>query len=471
MKISEKPQNLIEKLNNFPIFQGVEEEVIQWVIDKAEYRLYEVGEQFFEPGDPIDHMVLNLAGEWAIRLKTEGGFKDFQSIMPGTVSGLLPYSRMKQASGYGVSTEPCEVLMLHKKHFAELGFRSQDLMQALVTTMMDRVRNFTQYQNQHEKLISLGKLSAGLAHELNNPASAMVRSAQELRRKVHNSPEKFKQVTAIRMSAEEIDAVNDILFTKIAQDYTCTLSMIERTDLEDEYLDWLEDRGVSDAEDISVTFVESGITQEDLDQLESLLPKEHIGPVLKWIESTLSLERLIKEIQDSADRISKLVSSVKAYSHMDRGQDKMAVNIHEGLRSTLIMMKHKLKDKQIQVREEFPESVPDISLNVGEINQVWTNLIDNAIDAMKEGGTLEIRTRYNSVFERIEVDIQDNGSGIPKEIQTQIFDPFFTTKDVGEGTGIGLNTSQKIILRHKGTILVDSKPGQTVFTVCLPLAS
>ena len=471
MKVLEKPQDLVKIIAEFPIFQGIDQEVIQWVIDKSEFQLYEVGEQFFSAGDPIDNMVINVSGEWAIKLKQEGALRDFQAIQAGTITGLLPYSRMKAAGGYGIAVVPCEVLLFHKKHFAELGTRSQELMQALVTTMMDRVRDFTQYKNQNEKLISLGKLSAGLAHELNNPAAAMVRSAQELRTKVHSSPEKFKKVTAIRMDAKEIDAVNHILFKKIEQDFTCTLSMIERTDLEDEYLDWLEDRGVENAEDISVTFVESGITQEDLNQLESLLPTEHIGPVLGWIESTLSLERLIKDIQESADRISKLVSSVKSYSHMDRGQDKVKVDIHEGLRSTLIIMKHKLKDKQIQVMEEFPESLPEISLNVGEINQVWTNLIDNAIDAMKDGGTLQLRTRFNSLFNQIEVEIEDNGGGIPEDIKTKIFDPFFTTKAVGEGTGIGLDTTQKIIKRHRGTIKVNSEPGQTTFTVCLPLAS
>lgn len=471
MEVLTKPPGLLNTLHTFDIFKDIDPEVVQWVHDVSEYHVYKKGEKFFEPGDSIDHMVINMSGEWAIQIKQDNTYRDYQNVFPGTISGLLPYSRLKTAQGYGVAIKESEALLLHKRNFPELGIKSPELMQALVTAMMDRVRDYTQFKNQNEKLLSLGKLSAGLAHELNNPASAMVRSAQELRTKIHHSPEKFKQVTAIRMSPEHIDAVNQVLFSKIEQDYTCTLTMIERTDLEDEYIDWLEERGVKDPEEVAVTFVESGMKQEDLDELESLLPAEYIGPVLGWIESTLSLERLIKEIQDSADRISKLVTSVKAYSHMDRGQDKEAVDIHEGIRSTIIMMKHKLKDKKIQVVENYDESSPNISLHVGEMNQVWTNLIDNAIDAMDPEGTLTITSLHNAMFKRIEVDLADNGSGISEEIQNKIFDPFFTTKGVGEGTGIGLDTSLKIVKRHGGIIELTSQPGKTVFKVCLPLVS
>ena len=471
MEVLTKPPGILNAMHTFEIFKNIDPEVVQWVHDRSEYHVFKKGEHFFDPGDPIDHMTINISGEWAIRIQQDNTFRDYQNVLPGTIGGLLPYSRLKTAQGYGVAIKECEVLLLHKDNFPELGIKSPELMQALVSNMMNRVRDYTQFKNQNEKLVSLGKLSAGLAHELNNPAAAMVRSAQELRTKIHHSPEKFKKVTSIRMSPEHIDAVNKILFDKITQDFTCTLTMIERTDLEDTFMDWLEERGVSDPEEVAVTFVESGITEEDLDKWDSLLPAEHIGPVLGWIESTLSLERLIKEIQDSADRISKLVTSVKAYSHMDRGQDKEEVDIHEGIRSTLIMMKHKLRDKKIQIEETYDEPMPKMPLHVGEMNQVWTNLIDNAIDAMEEGGTLTITSTHNAIFKRVEIDFQDNGSGIPEDIQRKIFDPFFTTKGVGKGTGIGLDTSLKIVKRHGGIIELISQPGKTIFKVCLPLVS
>jgi len=467
MQINHDKSGLLDKIMEFELFQDISPDELQWLIDQSEFRIYEKGELLFEKDDPIDHMIMCVDGEWVIKLERNGVLREFGHNAKGSITGLLPYSRLKTASGYGQALTDCKILALHKQHFPELGLVSQTLMQTLVQVMTTRVRDFVQYNTQYEKLVALGKLSAGLAHELNNPASAMIRSAQELRKNLHQSPGRFKGITKTRMNDEQIEFVSGILFSKIDSDYVCKLSMIEKQDLEDDMIDWLEDRGIEQGEDIAVTFIESGFTIKELDEIEGVMNSQNLPELLWWMETTLSNERLIKEIQQSADRISKLVNAVKGYSHMDRGLDREFVDIHDGIRSTLIMLKHKIKDKRIQVMEYYDESIPKANILAGQMNQVWTNLIDNAIDAMDEGGTLTIRTceRRGDLV----VDIADNGKGIPEEMQSKIFDPFFTTKPVGKGTGMGLDIVHRIIRLHKGDIRLESTPGKTIFSICIPI--
>jgi len=467
MEIIHNKDSVLEKLSQFELFRDSDPKELQWLIDKSEYRCYPKGELIFEDGAAVNEMMICIEGEWVIKLKQNGKFRDFNYYTPGSITGALPYSRLKTAKGYGEVTKTCRALVFHKKHFPELGTISQDLMQTFVSVMTTRVREFEQISKQNEKLMALGKLSAGLAHELNNPASAMVRSAIELRNRIHQTPERFKAVTSAKLNDEQINVLNEILFSKITHDYVCTLSVLEREDVTDELVDWLEDHDVPHSEDIAVTFVEAGIKQEELELIASKITGQELAASLWWMENTLNNERLIKEIQDSADRISKLVQSVKSYSHMDRGQDKDYVDIHEGLRSTAIMLKHKMKEKKIHLCDEYASDLPKVYVYVSEMNQVWTNLIVNAIDAMEEGGTLTIRTckKDNDIW----VQIIDTGKGIPKEIQSRIFEPFFTTKGIGKGTGMGLDIAYKIVKIHQGDISFQSTPGKTVFTVCLPI--
>ncbi len=467
MEIIQDKSNLLAQVKEVEIFQDIPSEELQWMIDRCEYRYYTKGEFIFEKGENVEYMVLTLEGEWIFKLERDGAMREFAQFSKGNITGMLPYSRLKKTTGYGQVIEDCKLLALHKQHFPELGIVSQSIMQTLVQVMTTRVREFEQYNTQQEKLVALGKLSAGLAHELNNPASAMIRSADELRKNLHQSPERFKGITKTKMNDEQIEKIAQIVFSKIDSAYVCKLSMIEKQDLEDDFVDWLEDHGVEDGEDIAVTFIESGFELDEMDQIEDIMQGNGLGNLLWWMETTFSNERLIKEIQESAEKISKLVQAVKGYSHMDRGQDREYVDIHDGIRSTLIMLKHKLKDKRIQVLEDFDESLPKVNIFVGQMNQVWTNLIDNAIDAMETGGQLTINT-YRRRADII-INIKDNGSGIPEDIQNQIFEPFFTTKPMGQGTGMGLDIVHKIIRLHKGEIDLVSQPGETTFSICLPI--
>ncbi|HMN89985.1 MAG TPA: ATP-binding protein, partial [Saprospiraceae bacterium] len=359
------------------------------------------------------------------------------------------------------------LLELHRDHFIEMVNQSYELTQALVGAMSDRVRDFTQLRSQNEKLISLGKISAGLAHELNNPAAAMVRSAAELHRRQHQTPERFKAVMTMRVTDEQTDAVNAILFSKIQHVKGVELSLMEREARKDDLLDWLDSHDIPDSEELAETLVEFDFTEADLLEINKIVNGQHLKAIIRWIEGTLSLERLVHEIRESASRIATLVQSVKSYSHMDRGTGMEPVPVQEGIRSTLVMLQHKIKQKRIQVIKNFSPNLPDAQGYPGEINQVWTNLIDNAIDAMPEEGTLTITTHHDPHF--VNVAIHDTGAGIPEELQTLIFDPFFTTKPMGQGTGLGLDVVNKIIFHHRGDIRVESQPGSTTFTVALPI--
>ena len=467
MQILEKHPNLLPTLANFELFEGVTPAAIQWFIDHTEYRRFEEGEYLFCPNEEANQLVLITKGEYVLRMQQGNEFRDVGQWGAGYATGLLPFSRMKKNTAAGIALEPLELLALPGTCFTEMVTVSYELVQNLVAVMSSRIKTFTEQRLQDDKLMSLGKLSAGLAHELNNPASALVRSADELYHKIHQSPERFKSVITMRVTPEETDELNAILFGKTSQSPVKELSLMQREACKDEILDWLDDEGIPNGDDIAETFLDFGLRLEDLENMKAAVKGKDIEAILWWVESTLSLERLVKEIRESADRIGRLVLSVKTYTHMDQSQDLQASDLHEGLRSTLTMLKHQIKEKNIQLIKEFAEDMPLVKLYPGEINQVWTNLIDNAVDAMPPGGTLKIHTHVKN--HKAIVDIIDNGSGIPEDIRTKIFDPFFTTKGVGKGTGMGLEITRRIVLKHHADIQVKSQPGETIFTVCFPL--
>ncbi len=467
MKTLPKHPALVSQLQALPVFADIPPEALQWLVDTSEYRCYEEGEKIFSPGEPVSEMEILLDGQCSIRVATTHGMQEIALWEAGAVIGLLPFSRMKEARANGIALKPCYVLALHRDHFTEMVNRSYRMTQALVARMSDRVRDFTSNSVQQEKLAALGKLSAGLAHELNNPAAAMVRNAGELYRKVHATPERFKAIMTMGITPEQTDRVNQILFSRIENAGSLNLSLMEREEKLDELLDWLEEQEVEEPDDIAETFVDYGMSTGELNLIAGTVGQHALPAVLWWLESTLSLERLVEEIQEASNRISTLVSSVKEYSHMDRSTAFEPVALSKGLRTTLRMLKHKLREKGVAVHTDWPESLPKVNGYAGELNQVWTNLISNAVDALpEEGGQLRITAQSDrdSVF----VSVEDNGSGIPEDIQGRIFEPFFTTKPMDQGTGMGLDIVKKIVERHQGSISVESEPGRTVFRLRFP---
>lgn len=468
MKNIPKTPELLHQLQANEILVDIPMPTLKWLIDKSEYQLYETGEYIFEPGDAVDYMLILIQGEYSAKMKRNGRWRELGVWRAGNITGILPFSRMKETRAYGQAIKDCYFLALHKDHFVEMVNISYELTQAMVSVMTSRVRDFTQLRFQDEKLMALGKLSAGLAHELNNPASAMVRSSEELYKRIHSSPEKFKSVITMRITPEQTDLINEILFSKIPEAKNLDLSLMEREERLDDISDWLEDHDIENGEDIADTLVDFGFEEDDLDNIKEIAKNQHIDVLLGWIESTLSLEKLVEEIQEASSRISDLIGSVKSYSHMDRAATMEATDIHEGIKSTGMMLKHEFKKKNIQVSKDFNYDLPKINAFAGELNQVWTNLIVNAIDAMEPNGHLHFKSYADRHF--VCVEITDNGSGIPEDIQTRIFEPFFTTKAMGEGTGMGLDIVKKIMERHHADITLESEPGKTTFKLCFPSA-
>ena len=467
MEVLDKPTDLLATLRSFDPFRDIDEKSIQWVIDHSTYRCYERGEKLFWKGKPVDEMSIIVDGEYSVFMDQNGGRRELGTWETGAVSGVLPFSRMETASGDGIANRTTYVLDLPRACFSDLVVCSYPLVQNLVGIMSNRIREFSQMRFQTEKLLSLGKLSAGLAHELNNPAGAMVRSAETLYKTLHHQPDKFKDVMVMKAVPEQVDQINTLLSEviergRIGED----LSTLDRAERSDEVLNWLEDHDVKSADDLVDTFVDYGFDELLLDRFCEVLNETSLSPTLNWIENMLDVESMMCDIRESAGRISELIKSIKSYSHMDRAVEREPIVVMEGIKSTVIMMKHKLKTKNITVEKDICHVLPRVHAFGGELNQVWTNLIDNAIDAMEPGGTLTIHT-YNE-HDMVCVEIIDNGAGIPEEAQTRIFEPFYTTKSMNEGTGMGLDIVQKIVNRHQGYIQLDSKPGRTCFRVCLP---
>lgn len=461
--------DVIARIREIDEFQEIPQAQLEWLVANSETKAMKVGEFIFQPGDTMDHLFVILTGKYVMKVAQNNHFKVVANLEGPLITGLLPYSRAKEVHGYGETTRSGEVLGLHKKHFRQMIVEHEELTTALVHTMSTRIREFTKVQQQNEKLMSLGKLSAGLAHELNNPAAAVVRSAQFMKELQSSTPEKFKKVLQIKLSDDQVDSLTDMLFSKINSGLI-SLSMMDRSEKEDELLDWLDDREVENAEDLADNMVDFGFTQEDLEEAYEGVPDEHIGPSANWINQVLTTEKLVTEIEDASSRIGELVKSIKSYTHMDQSPEMKPIDIHEGLDNTLIMLNHKLKKSNIELIKDYDPSLVSVEAFPSALNQVWTNLIDNAIDAMKAADKRQLRIETARDGDFVNINVRDSGSGIPEDIRDKIFDPFFTTKEVGEGTGIGLELANRIITKdHNGSIKVKSKPGDTVFQVCFPV--
>jgi signal transduction histidine kinase len=362
---------------------------------------------------------------------------------------------------------PSTLMVFDVENFRQIFAAVPLLGSRILRTASERMAGVATRLTQDQKLAALGKFSAGLAHELNNPASAARRSSQTLY-------ELLPQLQAKTMGLCALGLDNPHLYELLTWEHDVSRSAVdllplpplERSDREDEIGDWLDEMGVEEGYDRASVFVSSGLAVDDLKALVQRFPQEASVGILEWTHSALYASSLLCEIDDSATRISELVKAVKEYTYMD--QDKMQeVDIHKSLENTLKVLGHKVKN--VQVEREYDPDLPKIWGNGGEINQVWTNLIDNAVDAVKDNpdGLIRLVTRCETDFAMIE--IADNGTGIPKDMQANIFEPFFTTKGVGQGTGLGLDIVYRIIQQHKGTIEVQSQPGHTRFIVRLPV--
>lgn len=452
-------------------FQNVPTEECAWFAQHCEARTLDKGNTFFEQGQRVTILAILLSGTMNV-VRRENG-KEVASFLweVGELSGLLPFSRMTSFGATTYATEPCRIATFSAELFPKLHEHAPEILQRLVNEMVDRTREFTQMGAQREKLLSLGTMSAGLAHELNNPASAAKRAAQNLKDTLQSFDEHSSNILipVIFKEAHQDDPFSPV-YAAMSLDGD-RLGSLERSDLEDDLADYLEELGVANAWDASATLVAGGLSKEVLEEVAQQLKPEQVKNFLEWVPQDVEMRLLAKELIESTARISDLVGAMKAYSYMDRDGEKQATDLHEGIINTLMILKHRFKKKSVTLVKEFGD-LPKVPVYGSELNQVWTNLLANAVDAVSEGGTITIRTAVDAPAEVACVDIIDNGPGIPEDIQDRIFEPFFTTKGVGEGTGMGLDISNRIVRqRHRGTVQLQSEPGQTRFRVRLPLTT
>jgi signal transduction histidine kinase len=459
----------VEWLHSIDEFMDVPDTQLRWVIDNSTILSIKEGEYFFRPGMAAVGAYIMLTGKIHVYDIVNQEMRDVVMLEPKAISGYLPFSRALTVNVYAKAKVDSSILLLPKETFREMISRYFELTQALVHVMTNRVRSFTSLQQQNEKMMALGKLSAGMTHELNNPAAAIVRSSTSLLEHLKLEPDNFKEIMAIRMDEKEVDAVQQKLWEVLDRIEKPKLTLMERTELEDEITAWLTDHQVQRAAEIAENFLEDGFTCDDLRDFKSHIPVPYLSPVFNWINSNLVTRKMVADINEASRRISDLVQSVKNYTHMDQGKGKELTDIRNGIRNTLTMLHYRFKKGNVSLIEEYDESLPRINAMVGELNQVWTNLIDNALDAMEPAGRGQLTIRTEKEHGWAKASIIDNGPGIPEEVQSRIFEPFFTTKDIGKGTGLGLDVVCRIVKQHHGSIRVQSKPGETIFVVCFPI--
>jgi signal transduction histidine kinase len=457
--------SVVDALREVPIFADLTEDQIAWFAGNSEQIHFPAGEPVSKEGDPADWLHVLLKG--SIRIQRESAGPDAPTYIahPGEVGGLLPFSRMTHYSVTMRAITNSWAIRLHRSKFPEMLERIPPLLPKLIAVMADRIREVSRVDQQRDKLMALGKLSAGLAHELNNPASAARRAAEGLLCAMGQVRDASAKLDHRLLSIEQRLFLAELESTTLSQLRSVpALDSLAQSDREDEINTWLESHSVKEAWKLSSPLVEAGLDRTSLDAIAAKFDTPTLGDVLRRFAAAIGAEKLVHEIESSTSRISDLVCAIKEYSYMDQNPEK-EIDIHKGIESTLIMLKFRLK-KGVQVVREFDQTIPPICAHGSELNQVWTNLIDNAVDAMNGTGELKIRT--SKQLDRAMIEFIDNGPGIPEDIKDRIFEPFFTTKGVGQGTGLGLDTVYRIVRGHHGQVTVDSRPGRTRFQVSLP---
>ena len=456
------PEELIAKLRKIQVFSDLPQDDLLWFVSRGDEHRAAVGDIIMREGEPADKMMVILEGE--MRARSEHGNPDGPvfTVRGGEVTGLLPFSRLKILSVTGRAVLPMHYLVFAASNFPELFHRMPELTRRLVGLLADRIREVTRTEQQREKLASLGKLSAGLAHELNNPSAAARRSAAALRDCLARLRAAARGTTIGPDDCGKLAQVEEEIRTSLTPaQFKDEFARVER---EEAIQSWLESRHVPEAWKLAPQLADANLSDADLERFATAAGAS-VGPELTRFATLLEMDRIAAELENSSARISDLIRAIKEYSYMDQGA-MQEVDIQHSIENTLTIMHHKLK-RGISVTRDYAPGLPKVLASGSELNQVWTNLIDNAADAMNGGGKLGIRVVRENDF--ILVEISDTGPGIPPEVKSRIFDPFFTTKGVGEGTGLGLDVVNRIIKNVRGQISVTSIPGDTRFQVRIPI--
>ncbi|MBS1800720.1 MAG: histidine kinase [Acidobacteria bacterium] len=459
---------IVAALRTIPALDGLSEEEYTWLAQHGTELVGEDGAMVFTEGSPADSMVFILKGEVHVRRHNHGPMMMFIG-RAGAMTGKLPFSRMKNYGGDGYLVGDGWALTIHERHYPAMLAAIPSMTERCVWTMMDRVREVTRMEQQTEKLAALGKLAANLAHELNNPASAAQRSASSLFSELRQyGDQKYRMGNLCLPDSITSKYRNWIVNVRATMaersTETTTADALAESDREFELVRWLEAHNISNPWAIAPALAETGLPTAHLDELAGIMTSEALPVAVATVASSLRAERMAETVVNSTVRIFDLIRAIKDYSYMDQApiQD---VDLAQSLENTLVMFKSRLHD--IKVETEFDPVLPPVGAYGRELNQVWTALIENALDAMKDKGTLRLTTRLQGRMAFVEV--WDTGQGIEPDLKNRIFEPFYTTKAPGRGLGLGLDTAQRIVQRHSGYIQVESRPGSTCFQVRLPL--
>jgi len=457
---------LLERLVALPTTEPIPREEWEWLAAHGDLVSHEAGWILGPKGDRIEKLWLVLSGHVAVSVDRGAGLRRVTEWRTGEVTGRLPYSRMGVSPGNNQLEAPSELLAIDEREFGEMAKHCPKFTAYCVHLMLDRARSFSASELQDEKMVSLGKLAAGLAHEINNPASATVRAAKQLSASLSQVEGAARALGAAGATAETMDAVERVRAVCLATPTGTVLSPLEQADREDEIAGWLARHGI----DASLTgpLADTAATVEVLDQLSETVSPDALEAAVHWIAAGCSTHALAMEIENAATRIADLVAAVKRFTYMDSMAGPEPVDVAPGLRDTIRVMASKARSKGVAVTLDVAANVPPVRATGGELNQVWMNLLDNAIDAAPKDGSVTVDVRME--LDRLAVCVTDDGPGIPDDVVARIFDPFFTTKPPGEGTGLGLDITRRLVRRYRGEVTVDSRPGRTTFCVRLPVA-
>ncbi len=457
----------LQDLRKSPLFQGLSDDELQQLMDMAESVSLRAGEILIKQGEPGDSAYVVISGDFEVQKQSGQSLIKIDVRNPGDVVGEMALLSRAPRNATLIAKIDSEVLRIPQEAFEKLLSSSTTAAMAVLHWVMARLTQNESLLHQQEKMAALGTMSAGLAHELNNPAAAAQRSASQLRETQSKWLTLTHQIERAALQENQTDWLDEFI-QEASRRFEAPLKLdtLEKIDLVDQLQTWLEASGVESAWELAPAMVNFGWNSESLETLKNSLSQSLFSLSIQWLGAGCLMMGLLSEVLQTTERISQIVHAVKSYTYLDQAP-LLEVDVHEGLENTLVILQHKLK-KGVTIKRDYSPNLPHIQAYASELNQVWTNIIDNAVDAMNGKGEIKIRTYVED--QRVIVEITDNGPGIPEEIQPRIFEPFFTTKAPGHGTGLGLHISHDIIAnRHHGQLLVESKPGETKFKAILPV--
>ena len=458
-----------EELGHLPLLNRLTDGDLQQLARQGELVNLQTGDILFSEGDPAQGLFVVLEGELAIFKQVSGERVILANVPRGSFVGEISLLTGLPHNASARAIRPTRLLKYGASVFEEM--KDSPIIQLILATTVQRLRDAEMQVQQHQRLSALGKMAAGLAHELNNPTSANLRAATQLPQALMELQTQTFKLCAAKLNGEQLAYLVRLQTELIGRAADADLDPLAQSDLEDTMINWLDDARIADSWRLAPMLASAGMNADELARIREQVGDDHLSDALNWLENAVTLARLSHTLKHCSTRVSELIKVVKAYTYMDQSADQSPVqdlDVHEGLENTLIVLRHRLND--ILINRLYNRELPRITAFGCELNQVWTILLNNAADALAErsNGTICLRTRQEN--DCIVVEIADDGPGVPTDLQARLFEPFFTTKNVGEGTGLSLSIARRIVVeRHHGTISVVSRPGDTRFQVYLPL--